>query len=68
MLKWMKNVMTSDTPTRAIDPDLRGNDEEEGQMLLALKIALFCTMDNPKERPNSKDVRCMLDQVKNPER
>ncbi|KAG6589407.1 Leucine-rich repeat receptor-like serine/threonine/tyrosine-protein kinase SOBIR1, partial [Cucurbita argyrosperma subsp. sororia] len=63
LVKWMKNVMTSDNPRRAIDPKLLGNGWEE-QMLLALKIACFCTMDNPKERPNSKDVRCMLSQIK----
>lgn len=62
LVKWMKNVMTSDNPRRAIDPKLLGNGWEE-QMLLALKIACFCTMENPKTRPNSKDVRCMLAQI-----
>lgn len=32
-------------------------------MLLVLKIACFCTVDEPKEWPNSKDVRCMLHRV-----
>ncbi|KAF3618480.1 Leucine-rich repeat receptor-like serine/threonine/tyrosine-protein kinase SOBIR1 [Capsicum annuum] len=63
LVKWLRNVMTSDDPKRAIDPNLIGNGYEE-QMLLVLKIACFCTMDNPKERPNSKDVRCMLTQIK----
>ncbi|KAK4257000.1 hypothetical protein QN277_006650 [Acacia crassicarpa] len=63
LVKWMRNVMTSDNPTRAIDEKLRGNGYEE-QMLLVLKIACFCTLDDPKERPNSKDIRCMLSQIK----
>ncbi|OIT31995.1 leucine-rich repeat receptor-like serinethreonine/tyrosine-protein kinase sobir1 [Nicotiana attenuata] len=63
LVKWMRNVMTSENPKRAIDPKLMGNGYEE-QMLLVLKIACFCTLDNPKERPNSKDVRCMLTQIK----
>ncbi|XP_055832155.1 leucine-rich repeat receptor-like serine/threonine/tyrosine-protein kinase SOBIR1 [Solanum dulcamara] len=63
LVKWLRNVMTSDDPKRAIDPKLIGNGYEE-QMLLVLKIACFCTLDNPKERPNSKDVRCMLTQIK----
>ncbi|XP_004299167.1 PREDICTED: leucine-rich repeat receptor-like serine/threonine/tyrosine-protein kinase SOBIR1 [Fragaria vesca subsp. vesca] len=63
LVKWMKNVLTSEDPKQAIDPTLMGNGFEE-QMLLVLKIACFCTVDNPKERPNSKDVRCMLDQIK----
>ncbi|KAL7191816.1 hypothetical protein ACSBR2_023818 [Camellia fascicularis] len=64
LVKWMRNVMTSEDPTRAIDPRLMGNGDHEN-MLLVLKIACFCTLDDPKQRPNSKDVRCMLSQIKN---
>lgn len=64
LVKWLRNVMISEDPKQAIDPKLLGNGYEE-QMLLVLKIACFCTLDNPKERPNSKDVRCMLMQIKN---
>ncbi|KAI3454376.1 hypothetical protein Pfo_011039 [Paulownia fortunei] len=63
LVKWMRNVMISEDPKRAIDTKLLGNGYEE-QMLLVLKVACFCTLDNPKERPNSKDVRCMLSQIK----
>ncbi|KAH7856646.1 hypothetical protein Vadar_003876 [Vaccinium darrowii] len=63
LVKWMRNVMTSEDPNRAIDPKLMGNGHEE-KMLLVLKIACFCTLDDPKQRPNSKDVRCMLAQIK----
>lgn len=63
LVKWMRNVMTSDDPKRAIDPKLKGNGFED-QMLLVLKIACFCTLDNPKERPNSRDVGVMLAQIK----
>ncbi|XP_057971579.1 leucine-rich repeat receptor-like serine/threonine/tyrosine-protein kinase SOBIR1 [Malania oleifera] len=63
LVKWMRNVMTSEDPGRAVDERLMGNGFEE-QMLLVLKIACFCTLDDPKQRPNSKDVRCMLAQIK----
>ncbi|CAI0547485.1 unnamed protein product [Linum tenue] len=63
LVRWLKNVMTSENPTQAIDPKLMGKGYEE-QMLLVLKIACFCTMEDPKQRPNSKDVRVMLDQLK----
>jgi tRNA A-37 threonylcarbamoyl transferase component Bud32 len=63
LVKWMRNIMTSENPRQAIDPKLMGNGLEE-QMLLVLKIACFCTIDDPKQRPNSKDVRCMLSQIK----
>ncbi|MFS7971653.1 putative transferase, protein kinase RLK-Pelle-LRR-XI-2 family [Helianthus anomalus] len=62
MVKWLRNVMTGEDPKQAIDPQLLGNGYEE-QMLLVLKIACFCTLDNPKERPNSKDARLMLAQI-----
>ncbi|KAG5523026.1 hypothetical protein RHGRI_034992 [Rhododendron griersonianum] len=62
LVKWMRNVMTSEDPNRAIDPKLMGNGHEE-KMLLVLKIACYCTHDDPKQRPNSKDVRCMLAQI-----
>lgn len=62
LVKWMKKVLSSENPKEAIDAKLLENGFEE-QMLLVLKIACFCTMDDPKERPNSKDVRCMLSQI-----
>ncbi|GMH21513.1 hypothetical protein Nepgr_023355 [Nepenthes gracilis] len=62
LVKWMINVMTSMEPKRAIDAKLIGNGYEE-QMLQVLKIACFCTLDDPSQRPNSRDVRCMLSQI-----
>ncbi|KAB2609231.1 leucine-rich repeat receptor-like serine/threonine/tyrosine-protein kinase SOBIR1 [Pyrus ussuriensis x Pyrus communis] len=53
LVEWMRNVMTSENPKQAIDMKLMKNGYEE-QMLLVLKIASFCTLDNPKERPNSR--------------
>ncbi|KAL3628922.1 Leucine-rich repeat receptor-like serine/threonine/tyrosine-protein kinase sobir1 [Castilleja foliolosa] len=63
LVKWLRNVMVSEDPKRAIDPKMLGAGFEE-HILLVLKIACFCTLDNPKERPNSKDVRGMLSQIK----
>ncbi|KAL5991254.1 Leucine-rich repeat receptor-like serine/threonine/tyrosine-protein kinase sobir1, partial [Asimina triloba] len=64
MVKWLRKTMTSENPSKAIDPKLLGTGFE-AQMLLVLKISCFCTMDDPKQRPSSKDVRCMLSQIKN---
>ncbi|XP_010248722.1 PREDICTED: leucine-rich repeat receptor-like serine/threonine/tyrosine-protein kinase SOBIR1 [Nelumbo nucifera] len=63
LVKWLRNQMISENPGAAIDPKLKGNGYEN-QMLLVLKIACFCTVDDPKERPNSKEVRTMLFQIK----
>ncbi|THU51254.1 hypothetical protein C4D60_Mb06t29050 [Musa balbisiana] len=63
MVDWMRNAMRSAEPEVAIDRTLVGNGFEE-QMLLVLKIACFCTYDDPKARPNSREVRLMLAQIK----
>ncbi|KAM1637471.1 hypothetical protein COP2_015669 [Malus domestica] len=56
-------AMPNENLKQVIDVKLMGNKYEE-KMLLVLKIACFCTLDNPKERPNRKDIRCMLAQIK----
>ncbi|CAH8264420.1 unnamed protein product [Arabidopsis lyrata] len=63
LIKWMRNIITSENPSLAIDPKLMEQGFDE-QMLLVLKIACYCTLDDPKQRPNSKDVRTMLSQIK----
>ncbi|XP_073003968.1 leucine-rich repeat receptor-like serine/threonine/tyrosine-protein kinase SOBIR1 [Typha latifolia] len=63
LVKWLRNMMKSPDAALAIDPKLAGNGFEE-QMLLVLRIACFCTTDDPKERPTSRDIKCMLSQIK----
>ncbi|CAI9782435.1 unnamed protein product [Fraxinus pennsylvanica] len=63
LVGWMRNVTRSEDPKRAIDPRLMGNGYEK-QILLVLKIAYYCTLDNPKERPDSKNARCLLSDIK----
>ncbi|CAI9782437.1 unnamed protein product [Fraxinus pennsylvanica] len=63
LVGWMRNITRSEDPKRAIDPQLMGNGYEK-QILLVLKIAYYCTLDNPKERPDSKNARCMLSDIK----
>nr|XP_010904536.1 leucine-rich repeat receptor-like serine/threonine/tyrosine-protein kinase SOBIR1 [Elaeis guineensis] len=60
---WVRTAMPSNDPRVVIDQKLLGSGFEE-QMLLVLKIACFCTYDDPKQRPNSRDVRHMLSQIK----
>ncbi|PWA43328.1 leucine-rich repeat protein kinase family protein [Artemisia annua] len=66
LLKWMRNVMTGEDPKQAIDPKMMGNGYEE-QMLLVLNIACNCTLDDPKERPISRDVQLTLSRIKHPD-
>ncbi|XP_062233056.1 leucine-rich repeat receptor-like serine/threonine/tyrosine-protein kinase SOBIR1 [Phragmites australis] len=64
LVKWLRRVMQAGDHTEAIDPAIADAGYEE-QILLVLRIAVFCTADDPKERPTAKDVRCMLSQIKN---
>ncbi|CAA6659579.1 unnamed protein product [Spirodela intermedia] len=50
LVNWLRNAR------------LKGKGYEE-EMALVLKVACLCTVNDPRERPNSKDVRCMLAQI-----
>ncbi|KAJ0976139.1 hypothetical protein J5N97_018104 [Dioscorea zingiberensis] len=65
MVKWVRRVMSSgdEAAIGIIDEKMVGNGYEE-QMVLVLKIACFCMYDNPRERPRSRDLKCMLAQIK----
>nr|GEW86037.1 leucine-rich repeat receptor-like serine/threonine/tyrosine-protein kinase SOBIR1 [Tanacetum cinerariifolium] len=63
---WTRGVMNSDNPREAIDPLLLDNGYEK-QILFALKIACYCTLHNPKYRPDSKTCRIMLAEIKHSE-
>jgi serine/threonine protein kinase len=62
LVKWMRNVMASENPRQAIDQKLFGNGFEE-QMLLVLEIARLCTLEDPDQRPNIKDVGRRLSKI-----
>ncbi|GAU46209.1 hypothetical protein TSUD_401700 [Trifolium subterraneum] len=59
LIEWMRNTIISKNPKDAIDARLIGNGFEE-QMLPVMQIACYCTMKNPEERPDIKNVRIML--------
>jgi len=61
---WLRSIVNSETASQAIDPSLRGNGYED-QILLVLKIACFCTDDEPAKRPTSRDILTMLRQINN---
>ncbi|KAG2611285.1 hypothetical protein PVAP13_4KG149400 [Panicum virgatum] len=64
IVKWLRRVMQSGDHAEAIDPAIAGAGHDE-QIVLVLRISVFCTNDHPNDRPTAKDVRCMLSQIKN---
>ncbi|WVZ81532.1 hypothetical protein U9M48_028898 [Paspalum notatum var. saurae] len=63
LVKWLRRVMLAGEHMTAIDPAIAGAGNEE-QIVLVLRIAMFCLAEDPKERPSAKEVRCMLSQIK----
>jgi len=61
---WLRSIVNSEKASQAIDPSLIGKGYED-QILLVLKIACFCTDDDPRKRPTSRDVFTMLTQINN---
>ncbi|GJX79181.1 leucine-rich repeat receptor-like serine/threonine/tyrosine-protein kinase SOBIR1 [Tanacetum coccineum] len=64
LLKWMRNVLIGEDPKQAIDPKMLGNGYED-HMLLVLRLACSCTLDNPQERPTSRDAAILLYDMSN---
>ncbi|GJN00012.1 hypothetical protein PR202_ga17159 [Eleusine coracana subsp. coracana] len=61
LVKWLRRLMQDGDLAQAIDPAIAGQGFEE-QILLVLRIAVFCTAHEPKERPTAKDVRSIAEQ------
>ncbi|KAG0626895.1 hypothetical protein M758_2G159700 [Ceratodon purpureus] len=65
--QWLhKCLQSSNGATEAIDPALQGS-LYEAEILLAMKIAVFCTNLDPQQRPKSTEVLKMLLQIRNPD-
>jgi hypothetical protein len=65
--QWLhKCLQTSSGAMEAIDPALQGSGYE-AEILLAMKIAVFCTNLDPQQRPKSTEVLKMLLQIRNPD-
>lgn len=61
---WVNDVLASgeERAVGVLDSQLRGSGLE-AQMLLAFKIAAFCLNEAPNERPTSRDILQMLNQI-----
>ncbi|KAG0570126.1 hypothetical protein KC19_6G140700 [Ceratodon purpureus] len=64
--QWLHKCLQSNNGVDAIDPALQGSGYET-EIQLAMKIAVFCTNQEPQQRPKSTEVLKMLLQIRNPE-
>lgn len=64
---WLQRCLqSSNGAVEAIDPALQGSGHE-AEIVLAMKIAVFCTHADPLQRPKSTEVLKMLLQIRNPD-
>jgi hypothetical protein len=61
-----KCQLSSDNPMAAIDHAIRFSGYE-GEILLAMKVAMLCTNEDPERRPTSSEALKMLLQIRNPD-
>ncbi|XP_024385704.1 uncharacterized protein [Physcomitrium patens] len=64
--QWLHKCLQSSNGVEAIDPALQASGYET-EILLAMKIAVFCTHVDPQQRPKSIEVLKMLLQIRNPD-
>ncbi|VFQ60885.1 unnamed protein product [Cuscuta campestris] len=61
--RWLHRLQGAGSAREALDPRLLGDEEEEDEMLMAVKIAAVCLSDSPADRPSSDELVSMLTQL-----
>ncbi|KAI5071875.1 hypothetical protein GOP47_0014126 [Adiantum capillus-veneris] len=66
MGNWIANILAAgdESAKSILDERLRGHGDEEEEMLLVLKVAAFCLLEDPRARPNADDILKMLNQIR----
>ncbi|ESQ41272.1 hypothetical protein EUTSA_v10013721mg [Eutrema salsugineum] len=61
--QWLKHLQQSGEAREALDKSILGEEVEEDEMLMALRIAIICLSDFPADRPSSDELVHMLTQL-----
>ncbi|KAI4342522.1 hypothetical protein MLD38_027143 [Melastoma candidum] len=66
VIQWVRGCLNSKKdPVDILDPNLQGHpDTQIQEMLQALGIALLCTSNRPEDRPTTKDVVALLNEIR----
>lgn len=61
--RWLRHLQQSGEVREALDKAIVGEEVEEEEMLMAIRIALVCLSDLPADRPSSDELVAMLTQL-----
>lgn len=63
MGQWLRHLQEAGEAREALDKSLLGEEMEEDEMLMAVRIAAVCLCDMPADRPSSEELVPMLTQL-----
>lgn len=61
--RWLRQLQQAGEAREALDKSILGEEAEEEEMLMSIRIALVCLSDLPADRPSSDELVAMLTQL-----
>ena len=61
--RWLRHLQQAGEARQALDKSILGQEVEEDEMLMAVRIAVVCMSDLPEDRPSSDELVPMLSRL-----
>uniref|UniRef100_A0ACD5XCF7 Uncharacterized protein n=2 Tax=Avena sativa TaxID=4498 RepID=A0ACD5XCF7_AVESA len=63
LARWLCHVQHSGEAKEALDSSITGEEVDEEEMLMAVRVAILCLSDSPADRPSSDELVAMITQL-----
>ncbi|KAK1270112.1 Inactive leucine-rich repeat receptor-like protein kinase CORYNE [Acorus gramineus] len=63
LARWLRHLQQTGEAREALDKGMLGEEVEEEEMMMAIRIAVICLSDLPADRPSSDELVAMLTQL-----